>query len=91
MPDMALPSLLYANDDSLLAGPLPAPMVEEHAKRIARAALVLQQREARIKKKIIRPEHMIPWEGRHEEQREAMAMAVIRVVQAMHLLGYFGE
>ncbi len=81
----ALPT---TGDDELARQPLPAPIAREHAMRIARFCLTSAQVERRRRGEPFAPMLDTPWEERTEAQRSSAAVAVVRVVQALQVLGY---
>jgi hypothetical protein len=80
------------SDDTLAKMQPPIITLAVHElDRIARLGLMLTQEEARrnpASKRIMHPAMLVPYEERTEESRAAMRTSVVRVLQALAMLGH---
>lgn len=75
-----------ALDDALVAGAYPTPIPDELADRIARLTLHMGLHAVR-NSVVLDPRALRRWEERSPEERARLRTAVIRVLQALQLLG----
>jgi hypothetical protein len=68
--------------------PPPVTLSVDEQRRVACLALMLTQEAARRESLVLSSAQLLPWHERPEEAREAMRMGVVRVVQALSMLGY---
>jgi alkyl hydroperoxide reductase subunit AhpC len=73
-------------DDALVSQPFPEPVALETAARIARLALHMSQHATR-NSVIVSPRGLRRWEEMSPEERQRSRVTVIRVIQAMEMLG----
>ena len=79
-------SLEDVNDDALVAQPFPNPIPTELATRVARLALHMTLQASR-NNVVIDPRGLRRWEERSPEERQRSRVTVIRVIQALQMLG----
>ena len=73
-------------DDALASQPFPEPIGLETASRIARLALHMSQHATR-NAVVVSPRGLRRWEQLSPEERQRSRTTVIRVIQAMQMLG----
>lgn len=77
--------------EALAQNPPELTLTDEDQNQIACLALMLDQAEAARLGLHVATHRMVPYLQRSEASRAAMRMSVVRVIQAMKLLGWLGE